>query len=329
MDRYILTQPPPIMGKSPKIFKVFREIKRIALKDLPVLISGETGTYKELVARAIHHNSPRTAGPFITISMTPAQGVPAEPGLFGFTGSAVKRTCKIDEAHGGTVYVDEISEIDIKQQEKLLCFLKKESGLAGNSDFHKPDVRLIGATSRNLKEAVADGRFRQDLYDIFSSVHIKIPPLRERKDDIIFLAKYLLEKTVEKFETGPKEFSREARDFLPQYHWPFNMREIENTIKRAAILSPGPVIQKKDLIGEDIGSCSIKEFLEEKLNRYLKEMTKLENCNLYDTVLSEVESSLISIVLKETEGNQLRAAKTLGINRNTLRAKIKEYKIRL
>lgn len=147
----------------------------------------------------------------------------------------------------------------MNQQEKLLCFLKEESP-AGNSDFCKPDVRLIGATSRNLKEAVADGRFRKELYDIFCSVHIKIPPLRERKEDITFLSKYLLDKAVEKFETGPKEFSTKARDFLLQYHWPFNMREIENTIKRAAILSKGPVIQKKDLIGEDIGSCSIKSF---------------------------------------------------------------------
>jgi two-component system nitrogen regulation response regulator GlnG len=156
-----------------------------------------------------------------------------------------------------------------------------------------------------------------------------IPPLRERKEDISYLSKYFLAEAVRKFETGPKEFSKEAMDFLTKHDWPCNVRELENTIKRAVILSNSMVIGKKELMLEDVGSCSIKDFLEEKLKRYLKDMIKLENCNLYDTVLSEVEKSLITIVLKETEGNQLRAAKTLGINRNTLRSKIREYKIRL
>lgn len=334
MDGDILTQPPQIMGKSSKVLKVFREIKKIAPKDLTVLISGENGTYKELAAMAIHYNSLRHNGPFLAINLasTPKELSSAE--LFGYekgasAGGKEKKTGKIGGANGGTLFLDEISEMDMHLQDKLLQFLKdKEVNPPGNTSLLS-DVRLIGATSKNMEEAMKNGHFKKELFDFFKTTQIKIPPLRERKEDILPLAKYFLEEAVTKFETGTKELSKEAKDFLVKYDWPCNMRELENTIKRAVILSNSPVINKKDLLIEDVGSCSIKEFLEEKLKRYLKEMTKLENCNLYETVLSEVERSLITIVLKETGGNQFRASKTLGINRNTLRAKIKEYKIRI
>ena len=331
----MLVRPPQIMGKNPKMLKVFKEIGKVALKDLTVLISGESGTYKELIARAIHYNSPRLNGPFGAMSFTSIPKDMIEAELFGyeknaFKGATEKRIGKIEAANGGTLFLDEISEIDIDLQAKLLHFIQhKEFSLLGSNKPIKSDVRIIGATNKNLKQTVTKGQFREDLYYCFNASHVKIPCLRERKEDILPLAKYFLEEAVRKFETGPKEFSRDARDFLIRYDWPDNVRELENTIKRAIILSNSPVIGKKDLMIEDIGSYSIKEFLEEKLKRYLKEMTKLENCNLYDTVLSEVEKSLIAIVLQETGSNQLKAAKTLGINRNTLRAKIKEYKIRI
>lgn len=334
-DTDILIQPPQIMGKGPKMLKVFRDIGRVATKDLTVLISGESGTYKELVAKAIHYNSPRLNGPFIAISFTSIPKELIEVELFGydegvFAGATEKRIGKIEEAKGGTLFLDEISEIDMKLQEKLLHFVREKeySPLNSNNSF-KADVRIIGATNKDLKEAVANGKFLEGLYFSFRPLHIKLPPLRERREDILPLAKYFLKESVRKFETGPKELSKEAKEFLIRYDWPGNVRELENTIKRATILSIGTVISKKDLLFEDVGSYSIKEFLEEKLKRYLTDMTKLENCYLYETVLSEVERSLIAIVLKETGGNQLKAARTLGINRNTLRAKIKEYKIRI
>jgi DNA-binding NtrC family response regulator len=335
LDSDILIQPPYILGKSPKILKAFKEIKKIAPKDLSVLISGESGTYKELVARVIHDNSPRRKSPFIAISLASIPRDLANIHLFGndkglSDGAEKKGSNKIEEADGGTLFLDEISEMDTSLQERFIGFIeKREMGLPGGNGSFKADVRIIATTCKNLKEFVQKGQFREDLYAAFNTVHIKIPPLRDRKEDILSLSTYFLEEAVKKFETGPKEFSKEARDYLVRYDWPGNMRELENTVKRAAVLSNNMMISKKDLLMEDMGSCSIKEFLEEKLNRYLKEMTKLENCNLYDTVLSEVEKSLIAIVLKETGGNQLRAAKTLGINRNTLRTKIKEYKIRL
>jgi two-component system nitrogen regulation response regulator GlnG len=336
VDRNTLIHPPQIMGKSPKITRVFREIKKFAPKDdLRVLISGENGTYKELVAKAIHYNSPRRKGPFVVINMASTPRELAEAELFGHgkdssTGSAGKKAGKIEEAAGGTLFLDEISEMDAGLQGKFLRFLQdNDRSEQGSSSPSSSGARMIFATSKDLKETVAKKQFGEDLYNALCKVHIKIPPLRERKEDILFLAQYFLEESVEKFETGQKELSKEAKDFLLKYNWPWNMRQLESTIKRAAILSIGKVISKKDLLLEDVGSCSITEFLEEKLKHYLKEMTKLENCKLYDTVLSEVERSLLTIVLKETEGNQLRAARTLGINRNTLRAKIKEYKIRL
>lgn len=323
------------MGKSPKILAVFREIKRVASKDLPVLISGESGTYKELVARAIHNNSPRQEKPFIAVTLSSIPDRIAIADLFGCekgadSGPYEKKPGRIRDANGGTLFLDEIFEMDGDTQEKLLSFLQSNKCRTRPGETPAAaNVRMISATTKNLKEGKNNGHFRKDLCDLLSGVHIKIPPLRDRGEDILPIAKYFLKEAVAKFETGPKEFSKEAKDFLVDYEWPGNIRELENTVRKAVILSNDPVIGKKDLLVNDVGSCSIEEFLEEKLKRYLKEMMKLERCNLYETVLSEVEKSLIHIILRETGGNQLRAARALGINRNTLRAKIREYKIHL
>jgi DNA-binding NtrC family response regulator len=323
------------MGKSQKILKVFKEIKKIARKDLTVLITGENGTYKELVARAVHYNSQRSNGPFIAVSLVSVPREIVEAELFGYDKGEVSegnetRKNKIEEANGGTLFLDEIPDLDMNLQEKLYGFIhEKEFRQVGTNNIIKSDVRLICSTTKNLKELVGKGQFREDLYKRLNAAHIKIPALRERREDILPIAKYLLKEASQKFDTGEKELSKDARDFLEKYDWPGNIRELENTLKKAAILSNSPVITKKDLLIEDISSYSIKDFLEEKLKRYLKEMTKLENCNLYNTVLSEVERSLIAIVLKETGFNQLKTSRTLGINRNTLRSKIREYKIRI
>jgi two-component system, NtrC family, nitrogen regulation response regulator GlnG len=218
--------------------------------------------------------------------------------------------------------------MDAGLQSKLLRFLQdREFTPLGSNQTIKADVRIIGATNKDLPEAVAKGLFREDLYYRFNVVRIKLPALRDRKEDLPLLLKNFLRDAVEKLETGEKKISKEATAALLQYDWPGNVRELENVVKRACVLSTGSVIEKKDLLIEE--SCfTMKEFLEEKLKRYLKDMTKAVNCNLYNTVLSEVEKALIDIVLKETNGNQLKTAKILGINRNTLRTKIKEYRIR-
>lgn len=322
---------PDIMGKSPKILRVLRDIRKISPQDAAVMISGEKGRYKELIARAIHDNSPRSRGPFVTADLTSIPRELTKGELFGKEGtieSAGQGNGRVGEANGGTFFIEDISELEMELQDMFFRLLEvKDAGTPGQNGHL--DVRVICTTCRNLKDAVQKGLFRKDLYEMLCKSQIKVPFLRERREDILPLAQYFLDKTVERFETGEKEFSKEAEDFLVKYDWPGDVRQLEDMVKRAAILSPASLIDRRDLVLWDVNCCSIKEFLEEKLKRYLKEMMQLENSNLYGTVLSEVEKSLVTMVLEETGGNQLKAAKTLGINRNTLRAKVKAYKIRL
>lgn len=325
---------PQIVGKSPGMLKVFKDIGRVAPKDITVLITGESGTGKELVAKAIHYNSNRKTGPFIAINSASIPRDLLEAELFGwekgaFTGAKERRLGKIESANSGTLFLDEISELDMNLQAKLLRFMQdRKFSPLGSNKVVEADVRIIGATNKDLKDSVGKGLFREDLYYRFNVVQIKLPPLRERREDIGPLASHFLKDAEKRFETGKKELSKEARELLLRYSWPGNVRELENAIRRACVLSGGTVIEKRDLLLEEGNSFSIKEFLEDKLKRYLKEMTRLDSCNLYDSVISEVEKALIKIVLDETGGNQLKTAKTLGINRNTLRAKIKEYRIK-
>lgn len=329
VDRDKLSRLPQIMGKSRKMLRLFREIKKLASKDGVILIQGETGTYKELVARAIHYNSDDMNGPFVAVNLS---SIPEEltiTEVFGYEKeSSSGQRGRMEEADKGTIYFAEIADSGKNFQERMIKFLKMKDS-APDSNDRTPNVKVICSTCKNLNDNVMNGDFNKELFEIIQSASVKIPPLRERKEDILYLGSYFLTEASGKFETGPKEFSRDARDFLMKYDWPGNIRELENAIKKATILSNGTVISKKDLVIDDMTCFSMKEFLEEKLKRYLKEMTKLDNCRLYEVVMSEVEKSLITIVLKETDGNQLKTAKTLGINRNTLRSKIKEYKIRM
>ena len=327
------TETPQMVGKSSKILKIFKDIGKVASKDITVLITGESGTGKELVAKAIHYNSRRSGGPFIALNAASIPKDLLESELFGyrkgaFTGAVSNKAGKIEAANGGTLFLDEISEMEQNLQAKLLRFLQdKEFTPLGSNEPIRADVRIIGATNRDIAEAVAQGRFREDLFYRFNVVQIKVPPLRDRKEDIPLLIKAFLRDAAEKFETGEKGLSKEAKVLLMKYDWPGNVRELENVIKRACVLSAGAMVEKRDLLLEEDSSYSIKDFLEEKLKRYLKDMARVTNFNLYDTILSEVEKALISIVLREANGNQLKTARLLGINRNTLRAKIKEYKI--
>ena len=322
-----------IIGKSKAMLKVFKEIGRVAPKDVTVLVAGESGTGKELIARAVHNNSRRKFGPFIAINSASIPGELIEAELFGwekgaFTGATEKRGGKIEAADGGTLFLDEISELNIDLQAKLLRFLQeKEYSPLGSSKVIKADVRIIGATNQDLGVRVKNGTFREDLYYRFNVIEIKAPPLRTRKEDILSLARHFLKESVKAFELRPKDFSKDAEKALVAYDWPGNVRELENLVKKAAILSRESVIERRDLFSNEYNSISIKEFLEDKLNGFIREMKKLEKPDLYGTVVSEVEKALFSIVLKETKGNQVAAAKILGINRNTLNKKIKEYKI--
>jgi two-component system nitrogen regulation response regulator GlnG len=326
-------EPFQIIGRSKAMLNIYKEIGRVSAKDVTILISGESGTGKELVARTIHNNSKRKFGPFIAINSASIPKELLEAELFGwekgaFTGALEKKFGKIQAAEGGTLFLDEIAELNIDLQAKLLRFLQeKEYTPLGSTKTLKADVRIIGATNKDLYDQVKKGRFREDLFYRFNVIEIHLPPLRERKEDIIPLAKYFLKKAISDFELSPKELSKEAEKALLNYNWPGNVRELENTIKRASLLAKDSIIEKKDLFSSDLNFCTIKDFLETKLNGYLEKITNIENSNLYETVISEVERALFSITLTKTKGNQIKAAKILGINRNTLNKKIKEYKL--
>ncbi|MDI6802075.1 MAG: sigma-54 dependent transcriptional regulator [Thermodesulfovibrionales bacterium] len=322
-----------IIGKSKGILKVFKEIGRVAPKDVTVLISGESGTGKELVAKAIHSNSRRKFRPFIAINSASIPKDLLEAELFGwekgaFTGAVEKTEGKIYAADGGTLFLDEISELNIGLQAKLLRFLQEqEYSPIGSNKIIKADVRIIGATNRDLKDCIRIGKFREDLYYRFNVIEIKLPPLRERKEDILPLARHFLKESITLFELPPKDFSKDAEKIFLNYDWPGNVRELENSIKRASILSRGSLIERKDIFVNDYSACSVREFLEGKLKGFLGKMAKIEKSDLYETVTSEVEKALFTIVLKETGGSQVKAAKVLGINRNTLSKKLKDYKL--
>ncbi len=319
------------MGRSAVILKVFDRVRKIAAKDVPVLIVGEAGTYREVVARAIHEHSPRHGGPFVPVNCSTIPAELARAELFGTGASPVGASSgqrgKIFDADGGTLFIENIAGLDASLVNDLTGIVREKEVRLNAHTAIRVDVRLIG-TALDRPGIAMQGRTPGGVLKELGAVLIRIPPLRERKDDILPLVHYVVEETVRKFDTGPKELSKEAKEYLLGYDWPGNVRELEQMVKRATILSSGRRIEKKDLMIADIGSCSMREFLEEKLKRYLKEMIKLETCHLYDTIISEAERALIGILLRETGGNQVRAAKTLGINRNTLRSKIKQYKIR-
>lgn len=322
-----------IIGKSKAMLRLFKEIGKVAAKDVIVLITGESGTGKELVARAIHNNSQRKFNPFIAINCASIPKDLLEAELFGFekgafTGALEKRVGKIQSASGGTLFLDELSELDINLQAKILRFLQEnEFSPIGSDKTIKGDVRIIGATNRDLKSCVKNGTFREDLFYRFNVIEISIPPLRDRKEDILLLARHFLSQSIKIFDLPPKDFSRSAIRAMLEYDWQGNVRELENLVKRASILSKSSLIEKRDLFHEDTKCISIKDFLENRLESYITKMTKINNANLYDTVINEVEKALFSIVIKKTEGNQTQASKILGINRNTLNKKLRLYKI--
>ena len=320
-----------IVGTSKKMQEVFKFIGRVAKTDATVLILGESGTGKELVARAIHKYSNRKNKPFITVNCAALPSNLLEAELFGhekgaFTGAYSTKKGLFEEANGGTIFLDEIGELELSLQSKLLRVLQeKEIRRVGGNRTIKIDVRIIAATNKNLEEEVKKGNFREDLFYRLNVVTINLPPLRERKEDIILLAQFFIKKFSQEFKLPLKELSQRAREWLLSYPFPGNVRELENMILRAMLLSPVDVIDINDLksISRDSLSCSV----EDAIKGWIKSLKGKEN--IYDFVIRKVEKILISEVLKECNFNQVKASKILGIHRNTLRKKIRELEIKL
>jgi transcriptional regulator with PAS, ATPase and Fis domain len=299
-----------IIAKSPKMQQVIEVIKVVAKSNATVLITGETGTGKELVAQAIHSQSHRRGKPFVAISCAALPESLLESELFGhekgaFTGAYAQKKGKFEVANRGTLFLDEIGEMSANIQVHLLRVLeeKRFTRVGGNEPI-KVDVRVISATNRDMKEAVASRQFREDLYYRLNVVNIELPPLRERKEDIPLLAQHFLKKFALDNHKEVTGFSPEATDFLLRYDWPGNIRELENAIERAVILAKKPIIELADLPQQKLVAAQ-----QISLEKNLK----------------QVEKEHIRNVLAETKGNYTEAARILGISRMTLYNKAKAY----
>ncbi|PNU21536.1 nitrogen regulation protein NR(I) [Geothermobacter hydrogeniphilus] len=330
-----------IIGNSQPMQEVYKQLGRIAPSDITVLITGESGTGKELVARAIHFNSPRLGKPFLAINCAAIPRDLLESELFGhekgaFTGASERKAGKFEQADGGTLFLDEIGDMSLDLQAKLLRVLQeKELTRTGGSQTLQVNVRIVAATNQNLKRKVADKEFREDLFYRLNVMPLELPPLRERREDIPLLARYFLQKARDDLHVSTRGISDEALNLLQKHAWPGNVRELENTIQRAALLSPDQFLTPADFgsLGNEISrqenDNSLEALVHNKLSASLAQMDVNELDNLYEMVLHQMERPLIQIVLRKTRGNQVRTAEILGINRNTLRKKIKTLGINI
>jgi DNA-binding NtrC family response regulator len=297
-----------VIGRTPQMLQVYKTIAKVANTKSTVLLYGERGTGKELIARSIHYNSSRNGRPFIPVDCGSLIETLMESELFGhvrgaFTGAFSSKKGLIEEADGGTLFLDEVSNLSLSTQAKLLRFLQEhEIKRVGGLESIKVDVRIIAATNQPIEPLVKSGKFREDLFDRLNVVSITLPPLRERKEDIPLLANYFLQKFSE--ENGKKisHISPEAIEILTQYSWPGNVRELEHTIERAVIFSRNPIILPEDLP---------KKLLEETKGVEIEAGEKF-------LPLREIEKRYVLKVLKETGGNKKRASEILGIDRTTL-----------
>ena len=320
-----------LVGKSPAILEIFKTIGRVAARDISVLITGDSGTGKELVARAIHNASGRAERPFVAVNTAAIPRELLESELFGhergaFTGAVAARKGRFREATGGTLFLDEIGDMPVDLQAKLLRVLQSgEVTPVGGHQAVSVDVRIVAATHRDLDVAVAGGAFREDLLYRLRVVPIQIPKLVDRGEDIRILAEHFVSRYAEELSDGNPFLTEETIEFLAEYQWPGNVRELENAIKRALVLSSSDVLQKEDfafLLGgvrpAEPGS-DLTKLVEADVREALDQG---ESGDIYRSVLERVERPLLAGVLGHTDGNQIRAAALLGINRNTLRKKI-------
>ncbi|MBI3815114.1 MAG: nitrogen regulation protein NR(I) [Nitrospinae bacterium] len=320
-----------IVGRSQKMQKVFKTIGKAASSDLPVLITGESGTGKELVARALHKASKRSAGPFVAVNCAAIPKELLESELFGyekgaFTGASESRGGKFEIADGGTLFLDEIGDMDVSLQAKLLRVIQEmEFYRIGGRTQVKVDARIIAATNQQMETAIEEKRFREDLYHRLNVITIPMPPLRERREDIPVLSDYFLRRFGKDLGSEVRHITEDAMDILKNYEWKGNVRELENVIKRAIVMSGGDSILPEQLpITEHAKSSSVS--IHDMIRTRVQNI--VDKGNLYNEVIGEIERELLLAILKRTEWNQVKAAEILGINRNTLSRKIKELGIK-
>ncbi|HTI97429.1 MAG TPA: sigma-54 dependent transcriptional regulator [Dongiaceae bacterium] len=336
-----------IVGRSSPMQNVFKLIGQLAASDATALITGETGTGKELVARAVYHHSQRSEKPFLAINCAAIPEQLLESELFGhekgaFTGATGQRIGRFEQCNGGTIFLDEIGDMTPATQTKILRVL--QSGTFERVGGNQPisvDVRVIAATNRPLEQAVAARQFREDLFYRLNVVRIQIPPLRERREDIPLLINYFLKKFAqEKQSTRPKSISQSGLKALVQYHWPGNVRELENVIERALVMAKGDAILQGDLPPQISGpgaapsvpsgapaTGAVTATGDLDLVSLAGELFRWARREPSRKIIPAVERELIIQALKEVNGNQVHAARLLGITRATLRKRVEKFQI--
>jgi two-component system nitrogen regulation response regulator GlnG len=337
----------PLVGRSPAMQDIYRVLARLMQTDLTVMITGESGTGKELVARALHDYGKRRAGPFVAINMAAIPRDLIESELFGhekgaFTGAAARSAGRFEQAEGGTLFLDEIGDMPMDAQTRLLRVLQQgEYTTVGGRTPIKTDVRIIAATNKDLRQLINQGLFREDLYFRLNVVPIRLPPLRERSEDIGDLVRHFF-TLAEKEGLPAKQIESAALDRLRRYRWPGNIRELENLIRRLAALYPQDVITAsvietelaQPVLAPPPEEKSVEEGLSVSVEKHLAAYfggfgENLPPPGLYHRILREVEYPLISAALAATRGNQIKAAELLGVNRNTLRKKIRDLDVQV
>jgi two-component system, NtrC family, nitrogen regulation response regulator GlnG len=325
-----------LIGSSQAMREIYKTIGRVADTDATVLIQGESGTGKDLIAKVLHYHSSRWSSPFVALNCSAIPRDLLESELFGyergaFTGALEQRAGKFEQADGGTLLLDEIGDMPLELQTKLLRVLQeREVTRLGGNQVIPVTCRVLAATNQPLDRAVQQGRFREDLYFRLNVVPIRVPPLRERRSDIEDLIDFFLEKMNAEMGTRVSAISPDARAKLVAHDWPGNVRELENTLIRSAVLAAGPTLLPQDLLLSSEPTAAVQQgdgTLEDLIRRKLGELFRrgggaIEEGDLYANLLEHLERPLIELTLEKTGGNQLQAAALLGINRNTLRKKI-------
>jgi Nif-specific regulatory protein len=313
-ERYELTN---IVGNSGPMRRVYEQVAQVVGTGATVMILGESGTGKELIAHALHHHSPRAGKPFVRVNCAALPETLVETELFGhergaFTGAQARRKGKFEHADGGTLFLDEIGELSPSTQAKLLRVLQgREFERLGGNETVRVDVRLLTATNKDLERALADGTFREDLYYRLNMFTIHVPPLRERRSDVLLLAEHFVEKYTRVHQRTIRRISTPAIDMLMAYHWPGNVRELENTIERAVLVADGDVIHGHHLSP----TLQTAEASGTVVSRSLGEAVEV------------FESNLIQDALKSTRGNRAKAARLLATTERILSYKVRRYGI--
>lgn len=336
--------PDLLIGRSPAMQDVYRVLARLMPTDLTVMISGESGTGKELVARALHEFGKRRGGAFVAVNMAAIPKELIESELFGhekgaFTGATARGVGRFEQAEGGTLFLDEIGDMPLEAQTRLLRVLQQgEYTAVGGRTTLKTNVRIVAATNRDLRQQIHQGLFREDLFFRLNVVPLRLPPLRARTEDIPDLVRHFF-TVVEKEGLPVKTLDREALEALKRYRWPGNVRELENLVRRLAALYADDTISAQTIaaelrepLAEPGAAKEAAETLASSVERQVARLFAndggtLPLPGLYDRVLRDVERPLITLCLTATRGNQIRAAEILGLNRNTLRKKIRDLDI--